>query len=40
VVGAGASHAVGDGLVVFFPVQGDGVHFLTLLIVTDGGLYV
>jgi hypothetical protein len=40
VVGSGASHDVEDALGIFFPVQGDSVHYLTLLIVTDGGLYV
>jgi hypothetical protein len=40
VVGAGASHDVGVGLGIFFPVQGDSVRHLTLLIVIDGGLYV
>ena len=37
---AGTLHDVGDGLGMFFADQRDIVRYLTLLIVTDGGLHV
>jgi hypothetical protein len=40
VVGVGTTHDVGDGLSMFFTVQRDSIHHLTLSIVVDGGLHV